>query len=77
MASSEEIFSNWNGIISNDFAETISQTFKLPKNDTYIYRADSFAMTLPQIASQADKLKYKYQSHGQAIEVCLCPETRY
>jgi len=70
MPSPDEIFSNWKGIIDNDFAKTITQTFNLSENDDYVYRAESFAMTLSQIQEQADKLKYKYQSNGSQIEVC-------
>jgi hypothetical protein len=65
------IFANWHGIIKDDFCETIINTFDLPAGDNYIYRAEAFAMTLPQIQEQieAGKLKYKYQAHGQQIEV--------
>lgn len=73
MPSPDEIFSTWKGVIDSDFVETIRQTFQLPEDDDFIYRADSFAMTLKEIGSQADKLKYKYQSHGQQIEVRLHP----
>jgi len=71
MPSPDEIFQNWNGIISNDFAETISKTFALPPGDGYLYRAESFAMAMPQIQEQVNSgiLKYKYQSHGQQIDV--------
>merc|ERR1712093_802851 len=49
----------------------ITQTFDLPDQDNYVYRAEAFAMTLRQIQEQIDsgKLKYKYQSHGQQIQV--------
>jgi hypothetical protein len=77
MASLEEIFSEWGGIRDNDFAKTIRHTFSLPEDDDYIYRAESFAMTLAQIQEQADKLKYKYQSYGQQIEVCHNSAERY
>jgi hypothetical protein len=72
MPSPDEIFANWQGIIDDDFFKTISQTFDLSDSDPYIYRAESFAMTLSQIRAQPE-LKYKYQSHGQAIEVCGLP----
>jgi len=57
-----------------DFAKTITQTFQLSPNDEYVYRADSFAMTLAEINAKVDKLKYRYQSHGQQIEV-VCSES--
>jgi hypothetical protein len=71
MPSADEIFVNWHGIIDNDLFATISMTFELPLDDSYVYRAESFAMTMAQIQEQVDsgKLKYKYQSHGQQIEV--------
>jgi hypothetical protein len=71
MPSPDEIFANWHGIADNDLFATISKTFELPSDDCYIYRAESFAMTLAQIQEQVNsgKLKYKYQSHGQQIKV--------
>ena len=72
MASSDDIFTNWAGLVDNDFGKTIRQTFNLTDDD-YIYRAEAFAMTLSQIEEQAGKLKYKYQSHGQQIEVRYYP----
>ena len=69
MPSPDEIFANWQGIIDNDFFKTICQTFDIPENDPYIYRAEAFSMTLSKVKEQPE-LKYKYQSHGQAIEVC-------
>jgi hypothetical protein len=70
--SPEEIFDSWHGIIDEDFCKTIRETFKLPEDDTYIYRAGAFAKTLPQIeeAVTKGKQKYIYQEHGKAIEVC-------
>jgi hypothetical protein len=73
MRSPDEIFANWHGVIDDDFFKTISESFALPEDDPYIYRAESFAMTLSQIKQQPE-LKYKYQSHGQAIEVCPLPQ---
>jgi len=72
MPSPDEIFDNWNGLIDNDFFKTISQTFDLPSDDNYVYRAESFAMTMPQIQELVGSgtMKYKYQAHGQQIEVC-------
>lgn len=72
MPSPEEIFGKWLGVIDNNFSQTMRQTFDLPADDGYLYRAESFAMTLDQIQEQIDsgKLKYKYQSNGQQIEVC-------
>jgi hypothetical protein len=71
----DEIMATWNGIVDNDFAKTISQTFDLPsaEHDDYIYRADAFAMTMAQVQDQlrSGKLKYKYMAHGQEIEACL------
>jgi hypothetical protein len=75
MPSPDEIFNNWNGLIDNDFFQTISQTFALPSDDDYVYRAESFAMAMPQIKELVDSgtMKYKYQAHGQQIEVCSYP----
>jgi hypothetical protein len=72
MPSPDEIFDNWNGLIDNDFFRTVARTFDLPSNDDYVYRAESFAMTMPQIKELVDSgtMKYKYQAHGQQIEVC-------
>jgi hypothetical protein len=71
MPSPDNIFDNWIGISGNDFSKTILQTFGLSQDDDYVYRADSFAMTLPEIQELIDtgRLKYKYQAHGQEIEV--------
>jgi hypothetical protein len=69
MPSPDKILSNWNGIINNDFAQTIAATFELADDDAFIYRAESFAMTLLEIRQVADKLKYKYQAHGKQVEV--------
>lgn len=71
MPSPDEIFSNWKGVIDNDLAETISRTFDLSLPNTYIYRAESFAMTMPQIQEQINSgdLHYKYQSHGKVLDV--------
>ena len=73
MPSPDEIFEIWHGLIANDFSETICQTFDLHNEDNYVYRAESFAMTMAQIKELIDSetLKYKYQAHGQQIEVCL------
>jgi hypothetical protein len=68
MVSPDEIFANWHGVMDNDFYKTLGQTFDVPENDPYVYRAESFTMTLSQIREQPE-LKYKYQAHGQAIEV--------
>lgn len=75
----EEIFDSYHGIIDNDFSKTIRDTFKLPGDDTYIYRAESFAKTLPQIqeAISNGKLKYVYQEHGKPIEVCSPQSNTY
>ncbi|KAH9225036.1 hypothetical protein DL95DRAFT_431082 [Leptodontidium sp. 2 PMI_412] len=71
MPSPNEIFAHWPGLIVNDFSKTITTTFGIPEQDNYVYRAEAFAMTLGQIQEQVDsgKLKYKYQSHGQQIQV--------
>jgi hypothetical protein len=71
MPSPDEIFDNWSGLVDNDFFKTVSQTFGLPSEDDYVYRAESFAMTMPQIKELVDSgtVKYKYQAHGQQIEV--------
>jgi hypothetical protein len=75
MPSPDKIFANWQGIIDNDLFATISKTFELSTEDSYVYRAETFAMTLAQIQEQVDsgKLKYKYQAHGQQIEVSSTP----
>ncbi|TVY26995.1 hypothetical protein LHYA1_G003828 [Lachnellula hyalina] len=79
MPSPDEIFEIWHGLIANDFSETICQTFDLPNEDNYVYRAESFAMTMAQIKELIDSetLKYKYQAHGQQIEVSSADITAY
>jgi len=76
MPSPDNIFDNWIGIINNDLAKTILQTFGLSQDDKYVYRAESFAMTLPEIQKLIDcgTMRYKYQAHGQQIEVCTFPD---
>jgi len=71
MPSPEDIFASWHGIIENDLFSTIRATFGLESVDSFVYRAEAFAMTLAQIQEQVatGKLKYKYQAHGQPIEV--------
>lgn len=71
MPSPDEIFANWHGLVCNDLFATIRKTFELPSDDSYVYRAESFAMTLAQIEEQVETgtLKYKYQSQGKQIEV--------
>ena len=71
MPTPDAIFETWKGIIDNDFAKTVAETFLLASNDGYVYRAEAFAMTLSQIEEQVNsgKLKYKYLSNGQQIEV--------
>jgi hypothetical protein len=71
MPSPDGIFSNWKGIIQNEFSETISKTFEIDPTDSYVYRAESFAMTMPQIQQllNSGDLKYKYQSHGKELDV--------
>jgi hypothetical protein len=71
MPSPDDIFTNWRGLEDNDLFATIRTTFELPPEDSYVYRAESFAMTLAQIEEQVQTrtLKYKYQAHGQPIEV--------
>lgn len=71
MPSPEDILSNWKGIIENDFSETISKTFDLDPRKPYVYRAESFGMTLAQIQQliNSGDLKYKYRSHGQDLDV--------
>ncbi|KAB8300815.1 hypothetical protein EYC80_002743 [Monilinia laxa] len=77
--SSDAIFDNWTGIIEDDFSKTILDTFGLSKEDNYIYRAESFAMTLPQIQETISngKLKYHYQDHGKVIQVPLADIDAY
>jgi hypothetical protein len=71
MASPDEISSTWHGLVGNDLFTTIRKTFELPSDDRYVYRAESFAMTLAQVEEQVETgtLKYKYQAHGMQIEV--------
>lgn len=71
MPSPDDILSKWEGIIENDFSKTISRTFEVDPVDNYVYRAESFAMTLPQIQQliNSGNLKYKYQSHGKELDV--------
>lgn len=71
MVSPDEILSTWTGaeIDNGNFVPTIWKVFQLPAKDDYIYRAESFAMTLDEIDQVADKLKYRYQAHGAGIEV--------
>jgi hypothetical protein len=78
MPSPDEIFSNWKGIVDNDFSEIISRTFEVDPTDAYVYRAESFAMTLPTIQQliNSGDLKYKYQSHGEELDV-RCPARRH
>lgn len=78
MPSPDKIFDNWHGIIDDDFSKTIRDTFELQADDKYVYRAESFAMTLSEIQSklQTGSLKYNYQSHGERIEVPVSPASR-
>jgi hypothetical protein len=71
MPSSDGIFANWRGIIDDDLFATIRTAFELPSQDHYVYRAESFEMTLAQIEEHVNtgKLKWNYQAHGQGIEV--------
>ncbi|KAH6710599.1 hypothetical protein BKA61DRAFT_645047 [Leptodontidium sp. MPI-SDFR-AT-0119] len=71
MPSPNEIFAHWPGLIDNDFSKTITTTFGIPEQDNYVYRAEAFATALGQIQEKVDsgELKYKYQSHGQQIQV--------
>jgi len=69
--SPDDIFANWHGLEDNDLFATIRTTFKLPSEDSFVYQAELFAMTLAQIEEQVQMgtLKYKYRAHGQPIEV--------
>ena len=73
-STADRIMASWSGIIGDDFATTISNTFGLPpaQDDDYVYRADNFGMTMAQILDQlkAGKLQYKYMAHGKPIEAC-------
>ncbi|KAM0124821.1 hypothetical protein ACHAP3_001847 [Botrytis cinerea] len=77
--SSDEIFDNWGGIIEDDFSKTILETFGLSSDDNYVYRAESFAMTLSQIqeTTSTGKLKYHYQDHGKVVQVPLADIDAY
>jgi len=66
--SSDVAFASWDGV-EDGFAGTIRKTFGINIDDKYLYRAESFAMTLAEVQEKADKLKYKYQSQGKQIEV--------
>jgi hypothetical protein len=72
MEHGDAIMANWNGMVDDDLAKTISKTFDLPpaEHDNYVYRADNFAMTMAQIQEQlrSGKLQYKYMAHGEPIE---------
>jgi hypothetical protein len=71
MPTPTEIYANWNGIIDKDFCSLILQVFNLQNDDSYIYRAESFAMTLQQIQQYMERSmpKYKYSIHGSQVEV--------
>jgi hypothetical protein len=71
MLSPDEVFANWRDLVENDLFTTIRSTFGLEGEDSFIYRAEAFAMTLAQIEEQVatGKLKYKYQAHGKPLEV--------
>ncbi|KAF7855341.1 hypothetical protein EAF04_010085 [Stromatinia cepivora] len=77
--SSDEIFNNWSGIIDDDFAKTILDTFGLSQDDNYVYRAESFTMTLPQIQEtiSTGKLKYHYQDQGKVLQISLADIDAY
>lgn len=63
-------------MIDSNFALTIRKTFNLPDDDDYIYRAESFAMTLSEVQKQLETghLKYTYQSHhGEVLQVPRFP----
>ena len=71
MPSPDAIFEKWAGMVDDDFQQTIKETFDLPADDTYIYKAESFAMTFAEIKDQIDSgiYKYKYRSHDQVFQV--------
>lgn len=73
--SPDDILNAWTGLGDGNFGQSISRTFGLPPDDDYVYRAESFAMTLAQIQEQVDsaRVAYKYQSDGQQLEVCYVP----
>ncbi|CAD6445398.1 97a6e09d-d3de-45a2-ba66-e872ca91eb77 [Sclerotinia trifoliorum] len=77
--SSDEIFNNWSGIIDDDFSKTVLDTFGLSQDDKYVYRAESFAMTLPQIQEtlSTGKLKYHYQDQGKVLQIPLADIDAY
>lgn len=68
----DEIFTNWHGLMDGSLQKTINETFNIPENDEYIYRAEAFAMTLAQVQEALDSgtLKYMYQANHKAITVC-------
>jgi hypothetical protein len=71
MPSPDEVFAKWHGLVENGLFTTIRATFGLEGEDSFIYRAEAFAMTLAEIEEQVatGKLKYKYQAHGKIVEV--------
>ncbi|APA12090.1 hypothetical protein sscle_09g068600 [Sclerotinia sclerotiorum 1980 UF-70] len=77
--SSDEIFNNWSGIIDDNFSKTVLDTFGLSQDDKYVYRAESFAMTLPQIQETVStgKLKYHYQDQGKVLQIPLADIDAY
>ncbi|KAF4635417.1 hypothetical protein G7Y89_g2679 [Cudoniella acicularis] len=64
MASSDEIFDRWHGIVENDFTKTIAQTFDLPPDDSYVYRAESFGMKLLEIEEKIESGGMNDRSRG-------------
>ncbi|KAE9379814.1 hypothetical protein N431DRAFT_360981 [Stipitochalara longipes BDJ] len=78
-SSPDQVLANWHGIIDHDLFTTIRATFGLASEDSFVYRAEAFTMTLAQIQEQVatGKLKYKYRAHGHPIEVPPADITAY
>ncbi len=67
----DDIFARWTGMIEDDFALTIQQTFGLSPTDDYKYRVEAFSMTLSEVqeALKSGKYYYWYSLDGQQLKV--------
>jgi hypothetical protein len=67
----DEILQQWKGMIDNDFRRTIQTTFGLSENDNYVYKVESFSMTLAQVeaAVASGEYVYRYAINGQMQKV--------
>jgi ribosomal protein S3AE len=71
MASPDSIFQSWKGMVDDDFRKTIEETFSLKHDDGYVYRVESFAMTLAQVeaAIATGQYIYRYAVDGVMTKV--------